>query len=63
MEIWCEPGRYLVADSGYLLCTATAIKTNPFYTYIGTDTGMNHLIRPAFYGSHHEIENASNFDS
>ncbi|KRX09219.1 Alanine racemase/group IV decarboxylase, C-terminal [Pseudocohnilembus persalinus] len=60
VEIWVEPGRFLVAESGTLLCTATSVKTNPFYTFIGTDTGMNHLIRPAFYGSYHHIYNATN---
>lgn len=29
-------------------------------TFLGTDTGMNHMIRPALYGSHHEIVNLTN---
>lgn len=54
-----EPGRFLVAESGVLLATVTEIKNNPTRTFVGVDTGFNHLIRPAMYGSHHEIINAS----
>jgi diaminopimelate decarboxylase len=28
--------------------------------FAGVDSGMNHLIRPMFYGSYHGIENISN---
>ena len=51
-----EPGRFLVAESGSLLCKVTSIKKARKYTFIGTNTGFNHLIRPAFYGSYHHIE-------
>jgi len=52
-----EPGRLLVAEAGTLLATATEIKQNPTRTFIGVDTGFNHLIRPILYGSYHEIIN------
>ena len=54
-----EPGRFLVAQSGFLLTTVTEIKNNPKRTFVGVDTGFNHLIRPAMYGSYHEIINAN----
>ena len=57
-DLALEPGRYLVAESGSLLCRVTSIKKSRKYTFIGTNTGFNHLIRPAFYGSYHEIEPA-----
>lgn len=57
IEIWIEPGRFLVADCAILLCRLTAKKRTPERIFYGTDTGFNHLIRPAFYGSHHEIYN------
>lgn len=60
LEIRVEPGRFLIAESGFLLTTVTAIKQNKFSTWVGTDTGMNHLIRPALYGSYHKIINGSN---
>lgn len=58
-----EPGRFLVAESGTLLTQVTAIKQSiRGHRIVGTDTGMHHLIRPAFYGSYHHIRNASNPD-
>lgn len=57
-DLALEPGRYLVAQSGTLLCRVTSIKKSRKYTFIGTNTGFNHLIRPSFYGSYHEIEPA-----
>jgi diaminopimelate decarboxylase len=53
INICIEPGRYVVADSAVLLCTVTATKKTSLKKFIGTDTGFNHLIRPALYGSHH----------
>jgi diaminopimelate decarboxylase len=56
-----EPGRYLVAEAGYLLTRVNTIKKNPDgRIFAGVDTGFNHLIRPAMYGSYHEIVNISN---
>src|SRR3989338_8288273 len=54
-----EPGRFLVAEAGILLATVTEVKVNPERTFIGLNTGFNHLIRPAMYGSYHKIVNAS----
>lgn len=54
-----EPGRFLVAEAGNLLVTVVDIKRNPTKTFIGVDSGLNHLIRPAMYGSYHEILNAT----
>ncbi len=58
-----EPGRFLVAQSGTLLTRVTSVKTTPAHTFVGTDSGFNHLIRPAFYGAYHEIANASAMDA
>ncbi len=54
-----EPGRYLVAESGILLVKGTDVKRNPGRIFVGVNSGFNHLIRPAMYGSFHEIVNAS----
>ncbi len=54
-----EPGRYIVAEAGYLLATASNRKETPNHVFVGTDSGFNHLIRPAMYGSYHSIINAS----
>lgn len=54
-----EPGRYLVAEAGTLLATVTDVKRPPHRTFVGIDSGFNHLIRPAMYGAYHPIVNAS----
>ena len=61
-ELWMEPGRYLVATAGVLLARVTQTKTKGEIQYVGVDAGMNSLIRPALYGSHHEIVNLSRLD-
>ncbi|MAG16406.1 diaminopimelate decarboxylase [Candidatus Woesearchaeota archaeon] len=58
-----EPGRYLVAESGVLLCSVNAVKTTPKHTFVSVNTGFNHLLRPALYGSYHPIVNINNVES
>ena len=53
-----EPGRYLVADTTILLGTVNNVK-NYSRAFIGTDIGMNVLLRPALYGAYHRILVAS----
>jgi len=36
------------------------VKQTTSTVFAGIDSGLNHLIRPMFYGSHHEIINVSN---
>jgi len=57
LEIWLEPGRYLVAQAGVLLARVTQLKSKGGVRFVGVGTGMNSLIRPALYGSYHEIAN------
>jgi len=59
VEIWLEPGRYLVAECGVLLSRVTQLKSKGQYHYLGIATGMNSLIRPALYGAYHDIVNLS----
>jgi diaminopimelate decarboxylase len=56
-EAWFEPGRYVVAPAGVLLATVTTRKESGGHVFIGLDTGMNHLLRPALYGAYHRIVN------
>ena len=58
-----EPGKYLVSESGKFLAKVNVIKQTTSTVFAGIDTGFNHLIRPMFYGSHHEINNISNPDA
>ncbi len=59
LEVWLEPGRYLVAEAGVLVATVTQTKGKGQVQYVGISTGMNSLIRPALYGAYHEIANLS----
>jgi hypothetical protein len=62
LEIWIEPGRYLVAAAGVLLARVTQLKSKGDVHYVGVATGMNSLIRPALYGAYHEIVNLTRLD-
>jgi len=61
-QLWMEPGRYLVADAGVLLARVTQQKGKGAFRYLGIDTGMNSLIRPALYDAWHEIVNLTRLD-
>ncbi len=61
-ELWLEPGRFLVAEAGVLLARVTQVKRKGDITFVGIETGMNSLIRPALYGAHHEIVNLTRLD-
>jgi len=54
-----EPGRYVVAEAGALLVSVTDIKKTGKHTFVGVNSGFNHLIRPALYNSYHCIRNLS----
>jgi diaminopimelate decarboxylase len=60
LQMWFEPGKFLVSESGTLLVQATLIKPTPAVLFAGVNSGFNHLIRPMFYGAHHDIMNVSN---
>ena len=60
LEIWFEPGKFLVSECGYFITEVNVIKHNEEATFLGVDSGFNHLIRPMFYGSYHTIKNISN---
>jgi diaminopimelate decarboxylase/aspartate kinase len=57
LEIWLEPGRFLVAEAGVLIARVTQTKGKGERQYVGLATGTNSLIRPALYGAYHEIFN------
>jgi len=59
LRLVIEPGRYIVAECGYLLATVTAVKQGEKHRFVGVDTGFNHLVRPAMYGSYHRIINGT----
>ncbi len=50
-----EPGRFLVAEAGSLLAEVRATKQVGRNHFTLVDAGFNDLMRPALYGSYHEI--------
>ncbi len=62
LEFWLEPGRFVVAEAGVLLARVTQVKGKSGARYVGVETGMNSLIRPALYGSYHEVHNLTRLD-
>jgi diaminopimelate decarboxylase len=60
IEVWFEPGKFLVSESGYFIVKANVIKQTTATVFVGVNSGFNHLIRPMFYESYHKIDNLSN---
>jgi diaminopimelate decarboxylase len=50
-----EPGRYLTAESGYLITEVRAVKQQGGRKYVLVDAGFNTLARPVLYGSYHPM--------
>ena len=63
VQLWFEPGKYLVSEAGLLLVKTNVVKTTPATVFVGVDSGMNHLIRPMMYDAYHDILNISNTNS
>jgi diaminopimelate decarboxylase len=62
LQVWFEPGKFLVSGAGYLITEVNVIKETASTTFVGINSGFNHLIRPMFYDAYHKIENISNPD-
>ncbi|QJC33464.1 diaminopimelate decarboxylase [Enterobacteriaceae endosymbiont of Donacia clavipes] len=55
IKLEIEPGRFLVAESGILICQVCAIKMIKNKRFVLVNIGFNDLIRPVMYGSYHYI--------
>jgi len=60
LEMWIEPGKYIVSESGTFVVRTNIVKPTPSVTFVGVNSGLNHLIRPMMYDSYHQIVNISN---
>jgi diaminopimelate decarboxylase len=60
LQVWFEPGKFLVSAAGYLVTQVNVLKETSATTFASVNSGFNHLIRPMFYDSYHRIENISN---
>ena len=58
-EVGCavvlEPGRSLIGNAGILVTRVLHVKRSGVKTFVVVDAAMNDLVRPAMYGSYHEI--------
>ena len=50
-----EPGRYLTAESGFVVTEIRAVKSQGSRKYVLVDAGFNTLARPVLYGSYHPM--------
>jgi len=50
-----EPGRYLSAESGYLITEIRAVKQQAANQFYLVDAGFNNLARPILYGAYHPL--------
>jgi diaminopimelate decarboxylase len=61
IRVEIEPGRYVVAGVGALVCRVHDIKTTranpkgPGHRFVMVDAGFCDLVRPAMYGAYHHI--------
>ena len=55
LSLEIEPGRYLVAESGFLITEVRTVKRQGSKTFYLLDAGFNNLARPILYGSYHPM--------
>jgi len=63
LQIWFEPGKFMVSECGYFVTKVNVIKETSSAVFVSVNSGFNHLIRPMFYDSYHRIVNISNPDA
>lgn len=60
LELWVEPGKFVVSEAGVFLSKVTVVKPTPAAIFVSVNSGLNHLIRPMMYDAYHDIHNISN---
>lgn len=60
LQLWFEPGKYLVSNAGFLLVDVNVVKQTTSTVFAGVNSGQNHLLRPMMYDAYHHIANISN---
>jgi diaminopimelate decarboxylase len=60
LQVWFEPGKFLVCEAGYFITQVNVLKESNGVTIAGVNSGLNHLIRPMMYEAYHHITNVSN---
>jgi diaminopimelate decarboxylase len=59
LSLEVEPGRYIVAESGFLVAEIRAVKQMGGNTFYLVDAGFNTLARPILYGAYHPLSIAA----
>lgn len=57
LQVWFEPGKFMVSEAGYFVSTVNVLKQSGHILFAGVNTGLNQLIRPMFYDAYHQIDN------
>ena len=60
LHLYFEPGKFIISEAGFFLTRVNSIKQTTSTVFAQINSGFNHLLRPMFYGSYHEILNLSN---
>ena len=60
LDLYFEPGKFIISEAGFFLTRVNSIKQTTSTVFAQINSGFNHLLRPMFYGSYHEILNLSN---
>lgn len=55
VKLVCEPGRFIVGNSGVLLTRVLYRKENGGKKFVIVDAAMNDLLRPSLYSAYHDI--------
>ncbi len=53
-KLMAEPGRFIVADAGWLVAKVIVIKDS-YKKFIGINAASNDMPRPSIYGAYHEV--------
>lgn len=56
LKVILEPGRFVSGNSGILVTEVLYRKTGKTKAFIIVNAAMNDLIRPSFYGAHHDMQ-------
>ena len=56
ITVVCEPGRFIVGNSGTFITKVLYEKTNGNKRFVIVDGAMNDLLRPSLYNAYHKIE-------
>jgi diaminopimelate decarboxylase len=60
LQLWFEPGKYIVSNAGHLLVDVNVVKQTTSTIFAGVNSGQNHLLRPMMYDAYHQITNVTN---